>query len=273
MFMGRIRLVCCDLDGTLLSDDKSIGEENIFWIKKLREEKEVPFVIVSGRYYPSVKRIADRISTTGPLSCVNGALLYDEEGNEIKSHTLPFEVAEYIYSLSTQYKVEMLAVKGKDWLLKRREGYLFKEKKPIYITDGTLVSFKDALSSIPVNKLLFMAEEKEELNKLENEIRSKVGEGVSYYTGSDFLEIMPAGTNKGQAIQDLSKLLRIPMSEIMVIGDDINDIEMLEEAGTSVVMENADQRIKALGDYITLKNNDNGVAHAIKHFWNEISSI
>ena len=48
---------------------------------------------------------------------------------------------------------------------------------------------------------------------------------------------------------------------------------MLEEAGTSVVMENADQRIKALGDYITLKNNDNGVAHAIKHFWNEISSI
>ena len=58
----------------------------------------------------------------------------------------------------------------------------------------------------------------------------------------------------------------------MVIGDDNNDIEMLNLSGVSVVMENADDKIKMLGDYITARNNDNGVAHAIKHFWEDIKN-
>ena len=123
-----------------------------------------------------------------------------------------------------------------------------------------------------MNKLLFMAEEEEELRGLECIIRKEIGDDVSYYTGSDFLEIMPRNTNKGQAIKDLSSLLSIPLSEIMVIGDDNNDIEMLNLSGVSVVMENADDKIKMLGDYITARNNDNGVAHAIKHFWEDIKN-
>ena len=270
--MERIRLVCCDLDGTLLNDDKSISKENIKWVRKLKEEKNIPFVIVSGRFYPSVKRISDALSVTGPLSCVNGALLYDERGNEIKRHTLPLETAQKVYSLSNCFNVEMLSVYGKEWALESRNGYLFKKKKPIYITDGTLCSFKDTLDHISMNKLLFMAEEEEELRGLECIIRKEIGDDVSYYAGSDFLEIMPRNTNKGQAIKDLSSLLSIPLSEIMVIGDDNNDIEMLNLSGVSVVMENADDKIKMLGDYITARNNDNGVAHAIKHFWEDIKN-
>ena len=81
---------------------------------------------------------------------------------------------------------------------------------------------------------------------------------------------MPKGINKGTAVIDLSKHYNIPLSDIMVLGDDINDIEMLKVAGLSVVMDNASEEIKKLGNYITSDNNSDGVAKALMHFWRKM---
>ena len=95
---------------------------------------------------------------------------------------------------------------------------------------------------------------------------------MSYYRNQDFLEIMAVGYNKGSAIDALAEHFGIPFSSIMALGDDYNDIPMLEKAGYSVAMENSVPEAKAAAKYITDTNNNDGVAKAIKRFVFGLSS-
>lgn len=268
--MVKIKLICCDIDGTLLRSDKSLSEENVYWIRKVSAEKKIPFVIVSGRIFPSVRNFYSILNIEGPSSCINGALLFDENGNIIADHRISANIALEIYQISKNMGVEMLGVFGKTWATNSHEGYLYSKKRPIYLSDSLIVDFDDFLLKQEMNKLLFMSSEKSTLLELESNIKESFGSDVTYYPGPDFLEIMPKNINKGTAVIDLSKHYNIPVSDIMVLGDDINDIEMLKVAGVSVVMGNASEDIKKLGSYITSDNNSDGVAKALMHFWREM---
>ncbi len=80
------------------------------------------------------------------------------------------------------------------------------------------------------------------------------------------IEINAAGVNKGRGLLELGVLLGIRREEIMVCGDGDNDVSMLEEAGFGVAMGNAEEQVKAVADYITCSNDDEGVARAIEKF-------
>ena len=268
--MGKIKLICCDIDGTLLRSDKSLSEENVNWIRKVLNEKKIPFVIVSGRIFSSVRNFYSILGIDGPSSCINGALLFDENGNIVADHRISANFALDIYQIAKKMGVEMLGVFGKNWATNSHEGYLYSKKRPIYMTDSIIVNFDDFLHKQEMNKLLFMSKEKSVLIELERNIKEAFGCDVTYYPGPDFLEIMPKNINKGTAVIDLSKHYNIPISDIMVLGDDINDIEMLKIAGVSVVMGNASEDIKRLGSYITSDNNSDGVAKALMHFLSEM---
>ena len=268
--MGKIKLICCDIDGTLLRSDKSLSEENIACIRKVSNEKKIPFVIVSGRIYPSVRSFYSILGIEGPSSCINGALLFDDNGNVVADHRIPANLALAVYKIAKIMDVEMLGVFGKYWATNSHEGYLYSKKRPIYMCDSLIVDFNDFLLKQEMNKLLFMSKNKSTLLELESKIKDAFGSELTYYPGTDFLEIMPKGINKGTAVIDLSKHYNIPLSDIMVLGDDINDIEMLKVAGLSVVMDNASEEIKKLGNYITSDNNSDGVAKALMHFWREM---
>ena len=77
----EVKVICCDIDGTLVRDDKTLSAENIKWIRKAVEEKGIPFTLVSGRMYNGVKPFYEALGISGPLSCYNGGTLYDSEGN------------------------------------------------------------------------------------------------------------------------------------------------------------------------------------------------
>ena len=80
------------------------------------------------------------------------------------------------------------------------------------------------------------------------------------------LEINAAGVNKGKAMIELGKLLGIPREEIMAFGDGNNDLKMLKEVGTGVAMENAIPPVKGAADYVTLSNDEEGVAKFIEKY-------
>lgn len=268
--MGKIKLICCDIDGTLLRSDKTLSEENIAWIRKVSKEKNIPFVIVSGRIFPSVRSFYSVLGIEGPSSCINGALLFDENSNVVADYRIPANYALAVHKIAKTMDVEMLGVYGKSWATNSHEGYLYSKKRPIYMCDSLIVDFDDYLLKQEMNKLLFMSRNKSTLLALERKIKDDFGCKLTYYPGPDFLEIMPEGINKSTAVVDLSKYYNIPLSDIMVLGDDINDIEMLKVAGISVVMSNASDEIKKLGTYITSDNDSDGVAKALMHFWRKM---
>ena len=85
-------------------------------------------------------------------------------------------------------------------------------------------------------------------------------------TDVGFLEIMPKHVNKGNGLLHLAKYLGIGIDDVLAIGDGENDIPMLEQAGVAVVIENAADSIKKLGNFVTTNNNESGIATAFEKY-------
>ena len=266
--MNDIKLICCDIDGTLVRDDKSLSSENIRWVQRVVREKGVRFTIVSGRMYSAVIHFYDTLGIRGPASCINGALLYDPDGNVISDHRIPMDIALLIYRISRDFPVDMLLITGNRWYTESHEGYLYSQKLPIYRQESIIDRLGEHLRKEEVNKILFMSPDPVLIDSLRAGIRKEVSErDASFYYGSNFLELMPGGISKGSAIDDLSEYYGIPESDIMAIGDDFNDVEMLSRAGFSVAMGNADDSVKKAARYVTSCNGEDGVAKAIERFF------
>lgn len=263
--MMDIKLICCDVDGTLVRKDKSLSPENIYWIKRACSELGIIFVIVTGRMSHAVRYLQSQLGTSEMVSCLNGAVLYNEKHNIICNHTIPFDTQRKIIMAYERSDVDLLFISEDTWYTKSRSGYLYSKKLPIYQHESILYNFgHDDL--IAANKYIAMADCKDKLLQFEREISSLLSdEGeLSFYAGSDFLELMPRGINKGVAIDDLMKYYGLAKSQIMTIGDDFNDIEMLSKSGVSVAMGNAVAEVKSIAKYVTSTNEENGVARIIE---------
>lgn len=266
--MNSVKIICCDIDGTLVRDDKSLSEENKYWIKRAVDEKGVRFVIVSGRIPSALKKYNELLEINGLTSCINGTYLIDESGNAIVSHTFTKDVSDVIISVKEKYNAEMLCAAGNTWFTEKHDGYLYGKKLPIYAQESILGNPRDVIKEYGINKFLFMDKSREKLVAIEDEIKSRLTScsDASFYPGSDFLEIMPGGVNKGTSVDDLINYYHIDRSSLMALGDDINDIEMIQKAGIGVAMGNALDCVKAVADDITDTNENDGVAKAVQKY-------
>ncbi len=262
--MDNIRLICCDLDGTLLGSDKNISKENIEWIRKVRTEEKIPFAFVTGRPNLSVRRYFRALKLIGYSSCLNGCELVNEYGRVLISHRMSPEVIAAIVRCQRKTGIDMLMISGNSWFTEKQSGYMYEKKLPIYLRKSILCTFEEILD---VNKILFMSQDPDDIGALAEAVLSEVGDPslVTLYPGADFLEIMPGGINKGTGLEELASRTGTKLSEIMVIGDDLNDVEMFQKAGYSVAMGNSRDEVKALAKYVTSDNDHDGVANAIRH--------
>ena len=264
-FKTDVRVICCDIDGTLVRDDKSLSEENIRWIHKAVHEAGVHFCLVSGRMFNGVHHFYDEIGITGPVSCYNGGMLIDEQGNTVDDHRVPHKLALRLLGIRNKFKLDTIIFNGMTWYLETKDCYAYKPKVKIYASDCQVGDFLKLLDTFDTNKVLFMSPDKSILDAAMEEVKRITSPGeVFIYRNADFLEIMGNDYDKGTAIDALSAYYGVDKSCIMAIGDDYNDVPMLEKAGISVAMENSVPEAKAVARYITDTNNNDGVAKAIK---------
>lgn len=266
-FKTDVRVICCDIDGTLVRDDKSLSEENIRWIHKAVHEAGVHFTLVSGRMVSGVRPFYERMGITGPVSCYNGGTLVDEDGNIVDDHRMGHDIAMALMDIRDKFKADALIFDGMRWFLETRDCYPYKPKVKIYECDCEVGPFRELLKKFDTNKVIFMSKDDSVLENVRQEILRTIDSSkVTLYRSGDFLEVMASGYDKGSAIDALSRHYGIDSSHIMALGDDYNDIPMLRKAGYSVAMENAVPEVKAAARYITDTNNNDGVAKAIKRY-------
>jgi Cof subfamily protein (haloacid dehalogenase superfamily) len=118
------------------------------------------------------------------------------------------------------------------------------------------------------NKILVSADPSV-INQYSDAIQNPFLDSVDFVKSAPFyLEIIVKDTNKGSSLQYLSNLLNIDQTEVMAIGDNYNDVSMIEYAGLGVAMGQADEIIKRKSQYITDTNDENGVAKALKQVFN-----
>lgn len=265
--MDKVKVICCDIDGTLVRDDKSLSDENIRWIHRAFHEAGVHFVLVSGRMVNGVRPFYERMGITGPVSCYNGGMLVDEQGNIVDdNHRMPHDLALSLCDVKDMFPdVSAIIFDGMKWFLETKDCYAYKPKVKVYESDCFVGDFRTLLDHFDTNKIIFMSPERGRLEEVRSAIEKTIDTSrVNFYRNADFLEIMAGGYDKGSAIDALSSYYTIEKSNIMAIGDDYNDIPMLKEAGISVAVENAVPEAKAVARYITDTNNNDGVAKIIK---------
>jgi Cof subfamily protein (haloacid dehalogenase superfamily) len=282
-----IKLLALDLDGTLLNSKGRISVENKTAIRQA-EEKGVLVTIATGRRFRDARPVALEAEFNAPVITHNGALLKYAQTLE----TVAFSI------IKTETVAEILRVGselGGDALLSadpHGKGTLYydtvSEKNiPLqkYLAWSKYLHGAEAETAVQhVEKLENIIEKIETVHVsfsgccepmyemqriLEDELKDTVNILATVYTHLDFtlLDILPPHASKAHGVNELAVLNNFSHENVMTIGDNFNDLEMLEYAGTSVVMGNASPELLERGEfYTTLSNDENGVALAIERF-------
>ncbi|MDF1507261.1 HAD family hydrolase [Robertmurraya sp. DFI.2.37] len=277
-----IKCVAIDMDGTLLTKDHEITEENMKAIKAA-QEKGVEVVIATGRSYPEAIYLLKEAGIKCPVICANGAEVRSPEGEIVADNPLKKEFAKdalKILSDSDIY-VEFFTSKGIYTADMERGISLFKEyaankheKTEVEKIEAILqerMNFIKTIESVDfifeqedyhLYKLLAFSFDPEQLQKVEAQLKEIEGIALSS-SGKENLEINGVEAQKGIALDRFTREKGISLMETMAIGDNYNDLSMFQRVGRAVAMGNADDYVKAQCHFVTATNEESGVAKAI----------
>lgn len=258
-----------DLDGTLFDDEKNISFENMKALERIKSDGKI-VAICSGRQIDYVRRINEKIGSNDYVIASNGAIIYDCKNREILfSSSLPSERCRFLIEYGNNHN-----------FLVRVDTPYIRYLNDISRAVSTEIELDDDLDKFlnqnDVIQLTFCVENKEDLDKIisyiENDcyditIANKFFSRINNYEYWA-INILNCSASKGNAMTGLCKYLKIDMNDVVAIGDDLNDVSMMQAAGMGVAMNNAVKEVKLNSDFITLDNNENGVAYAIDKFFN-----
>lgn len=268
------KLVAIDLDGTLLNSKKRISEKNKGAIKKAIEAG-VQVVVCSGRIYTGAKIFGKEIGTKLPLITCNGARIKDMNTNEVLfCKTLDVDVCKQVVDICKKEDVYFHTYIEDTMFTEKLEYsslFYWERNKELPIKDRIDIQLipcmKEVLGKHPndISKLVIISNDLEKLAKV-RKIVEQVQGVLAMSSNFDNFEVMNSEVSKGAALKFLAEKYGIKREEVIAIGDNENDLSMLEYAGLPISMANAEAYVKEVSLYVTLSNNEDGVAHAIEKF-------
>jgi Cof subfamily protein (haloacid dehalogenase superfamily) len=252
-----IKLVATDLDGTLVQPDGSLAARTADALAGLAA-LDIELVLATGRPPPFVLKLLDEVPTAAEVVCANGAATLNPATREL-SHivalgdTLPHLVDD----LSEAFPGIGFAA---EWEMVFAYDEVFREAlNSDRMYSAGLKTISDVLSE-PVFKIL-VAHPKMPGRDLYNNVSDLIGHRAEpTHSGLGFVEIAALGVNKSAALTRICKDRGIDAAEVVAFGDMPNDLSMLKWAGLGIAMENADDELKQVSDFVTLSNVDHGVA-------------
>ncbi|MCX8130394.1 MAG: Cof-type HAD-IIB family hydrolase [Clostridia bacterium] len=266
------KLIAIDLDGTLLNSNKQISQKNITYIK-YAIDRGIKVIICSGRIFAGARIFAKQMSIAEPLIACNGAIIKDMNSEEVLYYNSmnigdclnvidmchAENVYFHIYIGDTMY-TEKLEFSSLFYWNKNKE--LSEDEKVDIKLVGNIERIVENCKA-PVSKFVVISEDLKQLKRIREKVCTLDTIEVVSSNYNNF-EVMNNGVNKANALKFLAGKMGIKREEIVAIGDNENDYSMIEYAGFGVAMENAEEKIKSIADFITLSNDQDGVAHIIK---------
>lgn len=269
-----IRMIALDLDGTTLNGWRLT--ENTQKTLEAAIEKGVYVVIATGRTYSSLPEEIFKIKGLEYIITSNGAHITHLPSEKIifsnctEGHII--EKLSYLLEESSQFPIEVFT-EGRAYIDKdvfeyisengstyMNVGYIQRTRKPVPEIYNFLRTHKESIENINIH-FEFLNEKarfKEILEKIE---------GITVTSSFPHnIEIGGPTTSKATAIEYLCDSIGVKKEEVMACGDSLNDCTMIEYAGLGIAMGNAEEEVKAIADFVTLSNGDDGVAYAVKKF-------
>jgi len=271
-----IRLIAMDLDGTLLDSQSHLSEENADAIAEA-SARGIEIVIVTGRRFDSARTIASQLACDVRLIVSNGALIKSASGETLYRQLLSVGIARQVLEATTEFRscagvifdrpfANQVVFERVDWEGPFVGAYLRRHREHV----AEIEPLTACLDGEDPVEILFLGEcdrVRRAMSLLEGLPNSReYGLALTEYTHRNLsmLDVLRRGVNKGVALAEWARRQEIARDEVMAIGDNWNDREMLEYAGFPVIMGNAAPELKSLGWSLTASNDESGVAAAIR---------
>ena len=263
------KLIALDMDGTLLNEEKKITERTKAAIDAARA-KGVTVVLATGRPIDGVMRYLeelDMFTENDYVLSYNGALVLKTKSREVVSKVaLQGSDLKYLFNLSKELGVNIHGFSEERGLITPKENKYTDIEATINNIKYTLDDYSDISDDHSFIKIMMVDEPElldEAISKLPKEVYDKY---TVVKSAPFFLEFLNKKVNKGTGVELLASHLGVKQDEIITMGDAGNDLHMIEYAGMGIAMGNATDDIKAIANYITDSNSEDGVAKAIEKF-------
>jgi hypothetical protein len=271
----KYKLFVADMDGTLLNDNKELSDKDIQTIKKL-QDFGIKFAVATGRHDSMIKSYLKHLDLHVPVISCNGAIVREPFSDQVfLSQALPKEQSLHVIDICKESNAGF-HIYGHESIfgenLNHKMLYYHNLNKTLPSDEQTkLVVVPDCKDIVinqpePLYKFLIISDESQDLLDIVEHL-SEI-EGLNVTQSMPMLcDVMKEGITKAYALQKLSDSLGIKRSEIVAIGDQHNDIDLIEYAGLGIAVANAEEALKEKADVVTIANNNhNAVSEAIERF-------
>lgn len=243
--MTEYRLLALDLDDTLLTKNKRISEENKKWIQRA-EEAGVVVMFATGRGRQKVENLLEELDLKGPMVLVNGAEVWADSDQLLDRYFIPKDDIRYLHGIATRhlakfwgYSVDSLT-KMADW------------SEDMFETQW--LKFGIRKDDLPV------------IEQIREEARRHLPNIEITQSATVNMEASLKGVSKASGVREVCEHFGFEMNEVMAMGDNLNDYQLIKSAGLGIAMDNADSKLKDVADVITDHHEKNGVAKAIQRY-------
>jgi Cof subfamily protein (haloacid dehalogenase superfamily) len=272
-----IRLIALDIDGTLLNSRFEVSVSNRAAITEATR-RGIEVALVTGRRYDFALPVAQQVEAPLTMIVNNGALVRTSEGQTRLRHLLPKETAFRVLRVTEPWRdgtavvfdrprANQVMLQSIDWNDPTRGGYYLRNRE--FLAEASPLEsclIEDPIQVMFTGGVVPMREAEAALRNVS--FGQEFALAVTVYEAKDFsmIDVIHPSVSKGAALAEWAGLRGISPQEILAIGDNHNDLEMLSFAGVPVVMGNSVPELKIRGWAITGSNDEDGVAAAIEQY-------
>ena len=269
------KLFVADMDGTLLNDNKELSAKNIQTIKKL-QDFGIKFAVATGRHDSMIKSYLKHLDLDVPVISCNGAIVREPFSDQVfLSGALPKQQSLHVIDICKERRASF-HIYGHESIfgenLNHKMLYYHNLNKTLPPDEQTKLEIvpdcKDIVlnNSEPLYKFLIISDRRKDMLDIIEHI-SKIEDLTVCQSMPMLCDVMKEGISKAYALQKLSESLGIKRREIVAIGDQYNDIDLIEYAGLGIAVANAEDALKGKADIVTISNNnEDAVSEAIERF-------
>ena len=263
------RAIALDLDGTLTNHEKVVTPKTREALLQASAKGAV-IILASGRPTYGIEPVAECLELNKQggyiLSYNGGNIVNAKTGEKLFSQFLPDEVIPELYAYAEENGHALLGYAGNEIITEMPDDQYVKEESRINKMNIRKVeNLFEAMEPHPTK--LLMTGDPTLMLKAEEELVEKLGDRRDIFRSAPFfLELVPKGIDKAKSLTRLLAKINLTPSDLIAFGDGYNDLSMLKLAGMGVAMENAAPEVRAEADYVTLSNEEDGVAAALEHF-------
>ena len=279
-----IKLVASDLDGTLIDRNNLIPSKNLDAINSIHN-KQINFAICTAKTYSITKDICEKCNASYGIFGNGTQILNLKTGEEIYKNVLPVDTFNLCYDIAKQFNLHVHIYTDSEIITEKlmymdlRNYILNGSKNSDNLNFKTVDNIKDYINTNKpqIFKLVISSENDLEVikNKILNELdvniqlirKKEQFKDIIINKEYEYLDVTPKNIGKGYALNYLSNFLNVDSDDIMAIGDNVNDIDMLQASGVGVTLADSYDEIKKIATYTTINSVENsGFAEAINKF-------